>query len=348
MSFAYPQYLLLLLLLPCIVLLFWLWQKARARKVSKMGKEEVVNQLMPEVSVYKPWVLLVLQLLLVAVIVVMIARPRGAAGTQTGTVHGIEVMVALDISNSMNAPVNPDEEGVSRLQRAKLLMERLIDKLQGNKVGLVVFAGNAYMQMPLTGDAQSAKMFLEQINTNLAPTQGTAIGGAINMCAHAFSENPKIRKSIILITDGENFEDDAQGAARDAKRAGIQVNVLGIGSSEPVTIPTGNPGEVMLDDEGNVAYTKLNEEMAQSIADAGGGEYIDGLATDAVSSVHDTLDKLSKSNLGTYTYTQHSELFPVFAWIALLLLLLIMLLTPRKTPWLSKINFFSNEDGNNE
>ena len=145
-----------------------------------------------------------------------------------------------------------------------------------------------------------------------------------------------------------NFEDDAQGAARDAKRAGIQVNVLGIGSSEPVTIPTGNPGEVMLDDEGNVAYTKLNEEMAQSIADAGGGEYIDGLATDAVSSVHDTLDKLSKSNLGTYTYTQHSELFPVFAWIALLLLLLIMLLTPRKTPWLSKINFFSNEDGNNE
>ena len=329
---------MLLLLLPAVVLLFWLARKAKARKVAKFGQESKVTQLMPEVSRYKPWLLLALQLLLVAVIVIIIARPRGAATTQSGTVHGIEVMVALDISNS----------GVSRLQRAKLVLERLIDKLQGNKVGLVVFAGNAYMQMPLTGDAQSAKMFLEQINTNLAPTQGTAIGSAINMCAHAFSENPKIRKSIIVITDGENFEDDAQGAASDAKRAGIQVNVVGIGSTEPVTIPTGNPGEVMLDDEGNVAYTKLNEEMAQSIADAGGGEYVDGLATDAVNDLHDALDKLSKSNLGTYTFSQHSELFPVFAWIALLLLLAIMLLTPRKTPWLSKINFFSNEDGNNE
>ena len=348
MNFAYPQYLILLLLLPAIALLYWMARKARARKVTKYGQEEKVNQLMPEVSRYKPWLLLGLQLLLVALIVIIIARPRGAATTQSGTVHGIEVMVALDISNSMNAAVSADEEGVSRLQRSKLVLQRLIDKLQGNKVGLVVFAGNAYMQMPLTGDAQSAKMFLEQINTNLAPTQGTAIGTAINMCAHAFSENPKIRKSIIVITDGENFEDDAQGAASDAKRAGIQVNVVGIGSTEAVTIPTGNPGEVMLDDDGNVAYTKLNEEMAQSIADAGGGVYVDGLATDAVADLHDALDKLSKSNLGTYTFSQHSELFPVFAWIALLVLLAIMLLTPRKTPWLSKINFFTNDDANKE
>ncbi len=344
-SFANPGYLYLLLLLPVVVALHFAARMARKRNLARFGRMEVIGDLMPEVSPYKTWIKLGLELLLLAVVIVILARPRAGASKTTTRVHGIEVMVAVDVSNSMNASSTGSAQDISRLQRSKLILQKLIDRMQGDKMGLIVFAGNAYMQMPLTGDASSAKLFLNGINTSMAPTQGTAIGAAIDMAAQSFSQSKKTQKAIIVITDGENFEDDATGAARKAQDKGIQVDVMGVGSTQGAPIPTGN-GSFMTDDAGEVVTTALNEKMAQDIARAGKGVYVDGNASDAVETLYDTLDKLSKSDLATLTYTQHDEQFPVFAWIAVLLVVALIVLLERKNPWLERYNFFTKEQKN--
>lgn len=341
-SFANPGYLYLLLLLPVVAGAHLLARRARKRKLARYGKQQVIGDLMPNVSPYKPWIKLSLELLLLALVVVIIARPRAGVGKTTEHVNGIEVMVAVDVSNSMNASTTDNPQDISRLQRAKLILEKLIDRLQGNKVGLIVFAGNAYMQMPLTGDASSAKLFLAGINTNMVPTQGTAIGAAIDMAAQSFSTSKKTQKSIIIITDGENFEDDATGAAQRAHEMGIQVNVLGVGSPNGAPIPM--PGEGYLtDDTGEPVTTYLNEKMAQDIAVAGKGTYVSGNANDALETLQDTLDKLGKSNLATISYTKHDEQFPVFAWIAVVVLIALIILLEAKNPWLDHFNFFTKK-----
>ena len=251
-SFANPEYLYLLLLLPVVAILYRLAQNAKAKKIAKFGRAQVVKQLMPEQSRYKPWIRLGVELAIVATIVVMLARPRGAAQQTNTTLKGIEVMICLDVSNSMNSACANDMPEVSRLQRSKQVLEKLINRLTGNKVGLIVFAGNAYMQMPLTGDAQSAKMYLNNISTDIAPTQGTAIGAAINMACQCFSQNPHTVKNIIVITDGENFEDDATSAANEAQKNGIAVNVVGIGSVNGAPVVDAN-GQVLTDESGNPA-----------------------------------------------------------------------------------------------
>lgn len=341
-SFANPQYLYLLLLLPLVAAAFLLSRRARLRSLKRYGRPEQVEQLMPDVSRYKPWIRLTLELLLIAVVVIILARPRGGARTTSTTVHGVEVMVCVDVSNSMNAAADDNMQEISRLQRSKMVLQKLIDRLQGNKVGLIVFAGNAYMQMPLTGDPESAKMFLDDISTSMVPSQGTAIGGAIQMARQAFSKNPHTQKSIIIITDGENFEDDAVAAAKQAHKDGIQVNVVGIGSTKGSPIPAGN-GQMMTDEQGQQVVTKLDEQTAQAIAKAGSGAYVNGAADDAVDGLHSSLQQLSKSDLGSVTYSKHDEQFPVFAWIALVLIIASMVLLDRKNPWLKNYNFFTKE-----
>ncbi len=339
-GFAHSQYLYLLLLLPVLAGLFLLARRAQQQRLSRLGKLAVIGQLMPERSKFKPWIRLGIELLLLAMVVLVIARPRAGAKVTNSTLKGIEVIVALDVSNSMDAASDNDQQNVSRLQRSKLILEKLIDKLEGNKVGLIVFAGNAYMQMPLTGDAQSAKMYLSSINTSMVPTQGTAIGAAIKMAQSAFSNNPKTQKSVILITDAENFEDDAVGAATEARKQGIQVNVLGIGSTSGSPIPTANGG-YLADESGKQVLTRLDENVAQQIAKAGKGAYINGASSNAADQLQESLETLAKSDLGAYTFSQQDEQFPVFAWIALLLLVADILLLDRKNPWLKRYNFFT-------
>ena len=340
-NFAHPQYFYLLLLLPALVLLFLWNRRDRRKRLERYGRRTSIEPLMPEVSRYKPWIRLTLELLLLAMVIVVLARPRAGSSKTTTKVHGIEVMVAVDVSNSMNASSTDNPQDVSRLQRAKMVLQKLIDRLDNNKVGLIVFAGNAYMQMPMTSDAASAKLFLNGINTNMAPTQGTAIGAAINLALNGFSQNKKSQKAIIIITDGENFEDDAVSAAKNAAKQGVHVNVIGVGSTTGAPIPV--DGGYLTDDNGEPVTTYLNEKMAQQIADAGDGVYISGTAADAVSTLQETLDKLAKSDLAAVSYTQHDEQFPVFAAIALLLLLGLLLLLERKNPWLKKYNFFTKD-----
>jgi len=341
-SFANPQYLYLLLLLPVAFLLFWASRRARRSNLMRFGRPDVVEPLMPEVSAYKPWIRLTLELLLLAMVIIILARPRAGSSAQTTQVHGIEIMVAVDVSNSMRASSTGDPQDISRLDRSKMLLQKLFDSFDSDKVGLIVFAGNAYMQMPMTGDVPSAKLYLNGISTSMVPTQGTAIGEAIDMSMKGFSQNKTSQKTIVVITDGENFEDDAVAAARTASNHGVTVNVMGVGSADGAPIPMPD-GSYLTDDVGEQVVTRFNGEQAEKIAKAGKGVYVDGNASDAVSTLHETLDKLAKTDLATVTYTQHDEQFPVFAWIALLLLVALILLQERKNPWLEKYTFFTKE-----
>ena len=341
-SFANPEYLYLLLLIPVLIIVHLLARRARIRNLKKFGQPAILEKQMPDVSKYKPGIKLALQLLALSMIIIVLARPRAGAKEQTVKVRGIEVMVALDVSNSMNASATDDPKGVSRLQKSKLTLEKLIDKFENDKVGLIVFAGNAYTQLPITSDFTSAKMFLNSINTEMVPTQGTAIGSAIKLAMNSFTGNEKSQKSIIIITDGENHEDDAVEAAREAHKKGVQVNVIGQGSTKGSPIPLANGG-FMKDDNGNVITTFLNEKMAQEIADAGGGMYVSGNSPDAVGQLDDQLKKLAKADLQKVVYSQHDEQFPVFAWIALVFLVMDMFVLERKNSWLRKINFFTKD-----
>ena len=342
-SFANPEYLYLLLLVPALGGLFALSRWLRKRSLARFGRSEQVEQLMPDVSRYKPWVKLTIEMLVLVMVVMILARPRAGASKATSSLNGIEVMIAVDVSNSMLASSTDDPQGVSRLQQSKLILEKLLDRFTNDKVGLIVFAGNSYMQMPLTGDAQGAKLFLNDINTNMVPTQGTAIGAAINMAMKAFPKQSKAQKAIIVITDGENQEDDAVAAASEAHKEGVQVSVMGVGSTKGAPIPL-EDGTFMRDDQGQVVNTALNEEMARKVAEAGKGVYLNGNDADAVETLSEALSKLAKTQLAQVSYTKHDEQFPAFAWMALVLIVAGIFVLDRKNPLLKKYNFFSKKE----
>ncbi len=342
-SFANPEFLYLLFLLPVIVGLYLLARMARKRNLARFGNEKQLQELMPDVSRRKPVVRLVITLLLLTMVIVMLARPRaGSTEKIKGQAQGIEVVIAMDVSNSMNASSTSNQNGISRLQRSKMVMEKLIDRLRNDKVGLVVFAGKALMQMPMTFDGTSAKMFLNNISTDMIPLQGTNIDDAIDLSMRIFSQDEKVSRTIILITDAENFEGDAKDAAKRAQKKNIQVNVIGIGD-ERVPIPTSEGDGWLRDDNGEIAMTSFNEEQAKEIANAGGGIMVKGDATDAVNVLDEALKKLATTNMSQYTYSREDEQFPVFAWIALTLLIAGVLLLNRKNPWLAKKNFFQRK-----
>lgn len=341
-NFAYPHLLYLLLLIPIIVLLF-LWAKYTQRnKLSHFGNIEVLTKLMPDASKYKGWIKLSLRIIALIAIIIVLARPRAGATEETTNVKGIEVMIALDVSNSMLASSNDDPNGISRLDRAKFILERLIDKLNNDKIGLIVFAGEAYTQLPITSDFVSAKMFLNSINTQMVPTQGTAIGTAISMAMNSFSADENTQKSIIVITDGENHEDDAVGMAKLASEQGIQVNIIGLGSAKGAPIPIdANKGVFLKDSTGKPVTTYLNEDMAKKIAQAGNGAYFSGSSSSVVSDVDNQLESLEKSDLERVVYTSSAEQFPVFAWIAIIFLIIDLFVLDGKNALLRKISFFS-------
>lgn len=340
-SFAHPYILYLLLLIPAIFALHAFARYSRHRRLARFGKPAVLASLMPDASRYTPGLKLVLQLLAVAAIVIVLARPRAGAKQEVSEVEGIEVMICMDVSNSMLASSTDDPRGISRLQRAKLVLEKLFSQLKNDKVGLIVFAGDAYTQLPITSDFTSAKMFLSSISPDMVPTQGTAIGAAIEMAMTSFTPESDMQKAIIVITDGENFEDEPEVAAKEAAEQGIQVDVIGLGSAKGALIPLGRDGQFLRDNEGNPVTTRLNEEMAKKIAAAGNGIYVQGSSSSVVKDISEQLDTLSKSTLEKVTYAASAEQFPVFAWLALLFLLIDTFIPERKIGWLKKINFFS-------
>lgn len=343
MSFAYPSLLFLLLLIPAIFGM-WYWARvARRKKLRRYGRLSNLEQLMPEASKYKPAIKITLRLLALAALIVAVARPRAGEKEEIESTRGIEVMICFDVSNSMNASSTDDINGIARIERAKYLLGNLIDKLSNDKVGLIVFAGEAYTQLPITTDFVSARMYLDEISTSMVPTQGTAIGTAINMAINSFTPAEDVNKAIIVITDGENHEGDALEMAQYAKSLGIEVDVIGVGSIKGAPIPIGRNGEFLKDETGAPVTTYLNEKMAREIASAGNGIYINGSSQKALGTLVSQLDKIKKSDLQHISFKASAEQFPLFIWIALILLVIDAIVLPTKVAWLKRYTFFSQQ-----
>lgn len=344
-TFAYPAQLLLLLLVPVFILLFILARIRRRTMLKRFGKLQVISRLMPEVSPYKPFIKITLELLALACIIVAFARPWGGVKDEKTEKEGIEVVIAVDASNSMFASATDSPDGPARMRTAKLMLEKLINRFDNDRVGLIVYAGEAYTLIPVTNDYVSAKMFLNSIDPSQIAEQGTNISAAIDMASHSFSDNKKIGKAIVLITDAEELEDEASvmDAVKNAAKNGIQVDVVGVGSSTPVTIPLN--GSPMIDDQtGSPVQTALNEQMASQIAANGKGVYVNASASDALNDLDRQLGKLKKATLQSSSYVRHDELFVLFAWIALVALILNIFMLERRISWLDKITFFKKEE----
>lgn len=339
--FEEPTYLYLLLLLPFLAA-FYLYSNYRRRKaIRKFGDPVLMAQLMPDVSKYRPDVKFWLVFAAIGLFAVLLARPQFGSKLETVKRQGVEVMIALDISNSMLAQdVQP-----SRLEKAKRLVAQLVDKMENDKVGMIVFAGDAFTQLPITSDYISAKMFLKSINPSLISKQGTAIGAAINLATRSFTPQEGVGRAVIVITDGENHEGGAVEAAKAAAEKGIQVSVLGVGMPDGAPIPVEGTNDFRRDRDGNVVVTRLNEQMCQEIAQAGDGIYVRVDNSNAAQKViAQEINKMAKADVETQVYTEFNEQFQAVAWIILLLLLAEMLILERKNPLFRNIHLFKKEE----
>lgn len=293
--FESPAYLWLLWSIPVLAIIRFVCYKLRRKKLLRFGEMSLVNRLMPNVSKIRPSVKFWLSVAALALMIVMLARPQMGSKISHEERNGIETIIAMDISNSMLA----EDVVPSRLQKSKMLVENLVDHFTNDKIGLVVFAGDAFVQLPITTDYVSAKMFLQDINPSLIQTQGTDIARAISLSMNSFTQQKGLGKAIILITDGEDHEGGALEAAKEAKKKGINVFILGVGSSNGAPIPLGN-GDYMRDNAGNTVMTALNEQMCRDVAKAGSGTYIHvDNTSDAQEKLNDELSRLQRVRLTT-------------------------------------------------
>ena len=335
--FAHPEYLYLLLLLPLLIGVFIYTVIQKRRNINKFGNPDLLAELMPNVSIVRPQVKFYLQLFSVLLLVIVLAQPQFGTKQEKEKRKGIEVMIALDVSNSMMAQdVQP-----SRLEKAKQVLSKLVDGMTNDKIGLIVFAGDAYTQLPITVDYVSAKMFLSTISPQLVPRQGTAIGSAIDLAIKSFGPKSESGRAIIVITDGENHEDDAVGAAKLAAENNIVVDVIGMGKIDGSPIPIPGTMSFWKDKDGNVVVSKLNETMCKEIAVAGKGLYVHAdNSNSAYKKITKELDTLAKSDIKTSIFSEYNEQFQSFALFAPLILIIDFFLFDRKNKRLSKFKIF--------
>ncbi len=336
--FAHIEFLWLLLLVPVIVAAYVYITRRKRKQLQAFGDADLLQELMPNASRVRPNVRFGLELSAMILLIIALAQPQYGTKEETIKREGIEVMMALDISNSMLA----EDVAPNRLERAKQLLSKLVDQMSDDKVGLVVFAGEAFVQLPITADYVSAKMFLQNIQPDLIKTQGTALGAAINTAVRSFGTNEsEASRLIILITDGENHEDDALAAAKAAKEKGIEILVVGIGKPEGSPIPIPGTNNFRKDRQGNVVVSKLNEDMCKEIAGAGNGIYVrcDNTNT-AMRAIENEVEKLATAEIETKVFTDYNEQYQSFVFLALLLLTIDFFIFTRKNKRLSRIRLF--------
>lgn len=328
LRFEDPIYFWLLLLIPLLAMVRWIVRKKQKRQLRKFGNPELLTQLTPDVSKYRPSVKFWLLEAALAVLILMLARPQMGTKISHEKRNGIEAIICMDISNSMKA----EDVVPSRLAKSKMLVENMVDHFTNDKIGLVVFAGDAFVQLPITSDYVSAKMFLQNIDPSLIATQGTDIARAINVAMHSFTQQDKVGRAIIVITDGEDHEGGAEQAAAEAKKKGINVFILGVGDPKGAPIPDGNGG-YMKDESGQTVMSALNEQMCRQIAQAGSGTYIHvDNTSDAEQQLNDELTKLQKGETSSVIYSEYDEQFQAFGIIALLLLIAEACLMEARNP----------------
>lgn len=326
LNFAQAQYLLLLLLIPVFFVIQALVLKLRTRRIRRFGDEALVSRLMPSYSKAKVWVRLVFFSLGFFFFVVGLSRPQIGAKLKEHETKGAEIMIVLDVSNSMLA----EDYSPNRLERAKLAISRLVDKLRDDRIGLIVFAGNSFVQLPITTDYVSAKMFLNSISTESVPVQGTAIGDAINTAMRSFSAQSEKSRAIIIITDGENHEDDPVAAAKQAADMGVRVFAIGVGSPEGKPIPM--DGELLKDKDGEIVVTRLDEAVLQEVAKAGNGVYVRaGNNEFGLNPIIENIQRMDDEKYSSIVFEEFDEQFMYFLGIALFFFILEMLLGERRS-----------------
>ena len=338
--FADPIYLYLLVLIPVLALIRFLTYRNQKKRLRKFGDPKLLHELMPDVSRFRPVVKFWILLGALSLLIVMLARPQLGTKISNEQRVGIETIIAMDISNSMLA----EDIVPSRLQRSKMMVENLVDHFTNDKIGLIVFAGDAFVQLPITSDYVSAKMFLSSIDPSMMATQGTDIARAIDMATHSFTQEEGIGKAIIVITDGEDHEGGALEAAKAAKDAGMRVYVLGVGSPKGSPIPIPGTGDYMKDNTGNTVMSGLNEEMCRQVAQAGGGAYIHVENNSAAQDQLDNeLDKLAKKETTSTVYSEFDEQFQAVAILALLLIIFEICIFDRRNPLLKRLSLFGSK-----
>ena len=334
--FESADYLYLLILIPILVLVRLYGLRKRKGQLKKFGDPELLKSLMPDVSQPRRELKFWLLMTALALVIVMLARPQMGTKISQEQRKGIEVVLALDISNSMKA----EDVQPSRLARSKMMIENLVDNFTNDRVGLVVFAGDAFVQLPITSDYVSAKMFLQNIEPSLIAMQGTNLGEAIAMCSRSFTKQDKVGRAIIVITDGEDHEGGAVEAARKAKKDGMCVFVLGIGSPKGSPVPDGSGG-YMKDRSGQEVMSALNEDMCKQIAEAGGGAYIHVENNNmAQKQLDNEIAKLQKGDIMSVTYSEYDEQFQAVGILLLIVLIIEMLILESKNPLLKKVKLF--------
>ncbi|PLW99844.1 MAG: hypothetical protein C0594_16525 [Marinilabiliales bacterium] len=341
--FAHPDYLYLLGLVPLLVLVFVLFQRRKKKNIEKVGDRNLMDYLMPEHSPGRQIIKFIVLMLALVSVVFTLARPQLGSKLEEVKREGVELIIALDVSNSMMA----EDIKPNRLERAKQAISKLIDRLHSDKIGLIVFAGQSYMQLPVTIDYAAAKMFLESVNTDIIPVQGTAIGSAIEMAMNSFSPNNDKNRAIIIITDGENHEDDAIKMAEEAKSKGITVHTIGMGLSKGGPIPVQmNYGQrdYRKDKDGKVIISKLNEVMLQQIAAAGGGIYIRANnAQTGLNVLFDEINSMEKQEFDANIFADYDYKYQYPLFFALFFLLVELMILERKNRIFKGFNLFKEE-----
>lgn len=325
LMFAQYRFLYLLLLVPLFLVGYGVWRHLRTRRIRRFGDETLVRALMPSWSGSKGWVKMILFSLAFAFFVIGLARPQIGAKLAEHKTRGAEIMICLDVSNSMLA----EDYSPNRLDRAKLAISRLTDRLKDDRIGLILFAGSSFVQLPVTTDYVSAKMFLGSIDTGSVPVQGTAMGDAIFTAIRSFSAQSEKSRVIIVISDGENHEDDPVAAAKEAAENGIRVYTVGVGSADGQPIPY--EGGLMKDKDGEIVVTRLDEETLRKVAEAGNGAYVHAGGDEfGLNPIIEDVRRMEDEEFGSVVFEEYDEQFMYFFGIALFLLVIEMLIGERR------------------
>lgn len=337
--FAHPQYLWLLAAVPAFVVLFWLAARSRRRRLARFGCEATLRELMPEVSSGRIALKFILFCTAFALLALAAARPQFGSKLREEKTQGIEMMLAVDVSNSMLA----EDFEPNRLERTKFAIERLTERLEQDRIGLIVFAGDAYMQLPITSDYVTARNFAADISPTMVSKQGTAIGAAIELAARSFSSGSEGSRVLVIISDGENHEDDALAAAAAAAEQGIKIYTIGIGTPEGAPISIN--GDFIKDENGNMVVSKLDEQTLEAIALSTGGAYIRATNRSiGLDEIVRKIDEVEKKQLTSTLFEDFNEQFQYLLGGALLLLLLEFAILERKNRLLSRFDIFSKKD----
>lgn len=330
-----------LLAIPLMFVLVIWYFISRKKKLKKLGEANLVSELIPYSSKRKRIIKVILFMLGFSSLVLALCNLQTGSKLTEVKREGADIVVCLDVSNSMLA----QDLSPNRLTRAKYALEKMIDGLQGDRLGLIIFAGEAYVQLPITIDYSAAKLFLESIGPGMVPVQGTNIEAAIEKASESFSNDEGKNRAIILITDGENHSSEAIAAAEKAGKNGIMINTIGIGSEKGVPIPLVENGVVKgyrKDKDGQTVITKLNSDILKTIAGKANGVYVQASQADiGLGAVLDKIGDLDKAQLENKMYTDYEDQFQWFLGLALIFFFIEFLISERVSEWFKKLNLFS-------